>query len=192
MSYIDLIKEKAKADRKTIVLPETNDKRTLIAAARIMQEKIADIIMVGNEEKIMDGARWLEVELDDVTVIDPEKYEKFDEYVQLLYETRKSKGMTLEKAEEILKTDYLTFGVIMVKANDADGMVAGACHATADTLRPALQILKTAPGVKLVSSGCAELRIWRKRNLPFCGLWSESGSYGGRTGRYCGNFCKEL
>lgn len=151
MSYIDLIKEKAKADRKTIVLPETNDKRTLIAAARIMQEKIADIIMVGNEEKIMDGARWLEVELDDVTVIDPEKYEKFDEYVQLLYETRKSKGMTLEKAEEILKTDYLTFGVIMVKANDADGMVAGACHATADTLRPALQILKTAPGVKLVS-----------------------------------------
>lgn len=151
MSYIDLIKEKAKADRKTIVLPETNDKRTLIAAAHIMQEKIADIIMVGNEEKIMDGARWLEVELDDATVIDPEKYEKFDEYVQLLYETRKAKGMTLEKAEEILKTDYLTFGVMMVKANDADGMVAGACHATADTLRPALQILKTAPGVKLVS-----------------------------------------
>lgn len=151
MSYIDLIKDKAKADRKTIVLPETNDKRTLIAAARIMQEKIADIIMVGNEEKIMDGARWLEVELDDATVIDPEKYDKFDEYVQLLYETRKSKGMTMEKAEELLRTDYLTFGVMMVKANDADGMVAGACHATADTLRPALQILKTAPGVKLVS-----------------------------------------
>lgn len=151
MSYIDLIKDKAKADRKTIVLPETNDKRTLIAAAHIMQEKIADIIMVGNEEKIMDGARWLEVELDDATVIDPEKYDKFDEYVQLLYETRKSKGMTMEKAEELLRTDYLTFGVMMVKANDADGMVAGACHATADTLRPALQILKTAPGVKLVS-----------------------------------------
>lgn len=151
MSYIDLIKDKAKADRKTIVLPETNDKRTLIAAAHIMQEKIADIIMVGNEEKIMDGARWLEVELDDATVIDPEKYDKFDEYVQLLYDTRKSKGMTMEKAEELLRTDYLTFGVMMVKANDADGMVAGACHATADTLRPALQILKTAPGVKLVS-----------------------------------------
>lgn len=151
MSYIDLIKEKAKADRKTIVLPETNDKRTLIAAAHIVEEKIADIIMIGNEEKIMDGARWLEVELDGVTVIDPEKYEKFDEYAQLLYETRKAKGMTPEKAVEILKTDYLTFGVIMVKANDADGMVAGACHATADTLRPALQILKTAPGVKLVS-----------------------------------------
>lgn len=151
MSYIDLIKEKAKADRKTIVLPETNDKRTLIAAAHIMKEGIADIIMIGNQEKIMDGARWLEVELDDVTVIDPEECDKFDEYAELLYETRKSKGMTLEKATEILKKDYLTFGVIMVKANDADGMVAGACHATADTLRPALQILKTAPGVKLVS-----------------------------------------
>lgn len=151
MSYIDLIKEKAKADRKTIVLPETNDKRTLIAAAHIIQEGIADIIMIGNKEKIMDGARWLEVELDEVTVIDPEECDKFDEYVELLYETRKSKGMTVEKATEILKKDYLTFGVIMVKANDADGMVAGACHATADTLRPALQILKTAPGVKLVS-----------------------------------------
>lgn len=151
MSYIDLIKEKAKADKKTIVLPETNDKRTLIAAAKILKEEIADIIMIGNREKIMDGARWLEVELDGVTVIDPEDCEKFDEYAQLLYETRKSKGMTMEKAAEILKEDYLTFGVIMVKANDADGMVAGACHATADTLRPALQILKTAPGVKLVS-----------------------------------------
>jgi phosphate acetyltransferase len=74
-----------------------------------------------------------------------------EKYVQLLYETRKAKGMTIEKAREKLLDDYLTFGVMMVKANDADGMVAGACHATADTLRPALQILKTAPGVKLVS-----------------------------------------
>ena len=151
MSYIDLIKEKARADRKTIVLPETNDKRTLIAASHIMKEKIADIIMVGNEEKIMDGARWLEVDLDNVKVVNPEACDKFEEYVNLLYETRKAKGMTPEKAHEILLKDYLTFGVIMVKANDADGMVAGACHATADTLRPALQILKTAPGVKLVS-----------------------------------------
>ena len=151
MSYIDTIKEKARADRKTIVLPETNDKRTLIAAAHVLQEGIANIIMVGNEEKIMDGAGWLEVDLNGVTVIDPTKTDKLDEYVELLYETRKSKGMTVEKAREILLSDPLTFGVIMVKANDADGMVAGACHATADTLRPALQILKTAPGVKLVS-----------------------------------------
>ena len=151
MSYIDIIKEKARSDRKTIVLPETNDKRTLIAASHIIEEGIANIIMVGNEEKIMDGAGWLEVDLTGVRVIDPTKCEKLDEYVQLLYETRKHKGMTPEKARQILLTDNMTFGVIMVKANDADGMVAGACHATADTLRPALQILKTAPGVKLVS-----------------------------------------
>ena len=151
MSYIDIIKDKARMDRKTIVLPETTDKRTLIAAAHILKEGIANIIMIGNEEKIMDGATWLEIELDGVKIIDPENCEKLDEYVELLYETRKAKGMTIEKARDILHKDPLTFGVIMVKANDADGMVAGACHATADTLRPALQILKTAPGVTLVS-----------------------------------------
>ena len=151
MSYIDIIKEKARQDKKTIVLPETNDKRTLIAASHILEEGIANIIMVGNEEKIMDGAGWLEVDLTGVKVVDPKNCEKLDDYVNLLYETRKSKGMTVEKAREILLKDYLTFGVVMVKANDADGMVAGACHATADVLRPSLQILKTAPGVKLVS-----------------------------------------
>lgn len=152
MAYIDKIKERAKIDRKTIVLPESNDKRTLLAAAEIIKEGIANIIMVGNEEKIRDGAGWLEVDLDDVTVIDPETTDKMDTYINLLYETRKSKGMTIEKATEILHNDYLTFGIMMVKNNDADGMVAGACHSTADTLRPALQILKTAPGVKLVSA----------------------------------------
>ncbi len=152
MSYIDIIKDKARSDRKTIVLPETNDKRTLIAASTILKDKIADIIMIGNEEKILDGAGWLDIELDGVQIIDPSKSEKLDSYVELLYETRKAKGMTLEKAREILLTDYLTFGIVMVKANDADGMVAGACHATADTLRPALQILKTAEGTKLVSA----------------------------------------
>ncbi len=152
MSYIDLMKEKARQDIKTIVLPETNDKRTLIATAQILKEGIADIIMVGDEEKIMDGARWLEVELDGVKVVNPKCCDKFEEYADLLYETRKAKGMTPEKAREILLNDYLTFGIVMVKAGDADGMVAGACHATADTLRPALQILKTAAGTKLVSA----------------------------------------
>ena len=152
MSYIDMIKERARLDKKTIVLPESNDKRTLLAAARIVEEGIADIIMIGDEEKIMDGAGWLEVDLSKVTVINPKTTPKLDDYVNLLYETRKAKGMTPEKAREILLNDYLTFGIVMVKANDADGMVAGACHSTADTLRPALQILKTAPGVKLVSA----------------------------------------
>lgn len=151
MSFIDGIKEKAKKDKKTIVLPETMDKRTLMAAAEIVKEGIADLILVGDNEKIMDGARWLELDLNGVKVINPQTTPKLDDYIEVLYECRKAKGMTPEMAREILLTDYLTFGVVMVKNNDADGMVAGACHATADTLRPALQILRTAPGVKLVS-----------------------------------------
>ena len=151
MAFIDIIKEKAKSDRKTIVLPETNDKRTLIAAATIMKENIANIIMVGKEEKIMDGAGWLDLDLSKVTVVDPDTYEKTGEYIEKFYELRKSKGMTMEKAQAILMNDPLTFGVMMVKCNDADGMVAGAGHASADVLRPSLQILRTAPGVKLVS-----------------------------------------
>ena len=131
MSYIDIIKDKARMDKKTIVLPETTDKRTLIAASHVLEEGIANIIMIGNREKIMDGATWLEIDLSGVKIVDPDNCEKMDEYVNLLYETRKAKGMTPEKAREILSHDYLTFGVIMVKANDADGMVAGACHATA-------------------------------------------------------------
>ncbi len=149
--YIEKIKEKARSDIKTIVMPETTDKRTLIAASHIIDEGIANVILVGNEEKILDGAGWLDIDLTGVNIIDPRNTDKLDTYVEMLYEIRKSKGMTPDKAREILLADGLTFGVMMVKANDADGMVAGACHATADVLRPALQILKTAPGVKLVS-----------------------------------------
>ncbi len=151
MAFIDLMKAKAKQDKQTIVLPESKDKRTLIAAAQILQEGTADLIMVGKEEKIMDGAGWLEVDLTGLKVVDPDTDPKFDHYAETLFELRKHKGMTKEKAEEILKTDYITYGVMMVKEKDADGLVAGACHATADTLRPALQILKTAPGTELVS-----------------------------------------
>lgn len=151
VSYIDHIKERARADKKKIVLPETTDKRTLIAASNILREGIADIIMIGREEKIKDGAGWLDVNLEGVTIIDPVESDKLEEYVELLYQIRKAKGMTIDKARTILLEDYLTFGVMMVKANDADGMVAGACHPTVDVLRPSLQILKTAPGVKLVS-----------------------------------------
>ena len=163
MSYIDMIKERARLDKKTIVLPESNDKRTLLAAARIVEEGIADIIMIGDEEKIMDGAGWLEVDLSKVKVVNPKTTPKLDDYVNLLYETRKAKGMTPEKAREILLNDYLTFGIVMVKANDADGMVdrkstrQNSSHGVqsrmpSSALRPALQILKTAPGVKLVSA----------------------------------------
>lgn len=151
MAFIDLMKEKARQDKQTIVLPESEDKRTLTAAAQILKEGTADLILIGNEEKIMDSAKWLEVDLTGVTVVDPENDPKFAHYAETLYELRKNKGMTPEKAQETLKNDYITYGVMMVKEKDADGLVAGACHATADTLRPALQILKTAPGTELVS-----------------------------------------
>ena len=151
MAFIDLMKEKARQDKQTIVLPESKDKRTLIAAAQILEEGTADLIMIGKEEKILDGAGWLEVDLTGIKVVDPDLDPNFAHYAETLFELRKHKGMTLEKAEEILREDYITYGVMMVKEKIADGLVAGACHATADTLRPALQILKTAPGTELVS-----------------------------------------
>lgn len=181
MSYIDIIKDKARMDRKTIVLPETTDKRTLIAAAQIIQEGIANIIMIGDAEKIMDGATWLEIDLTGVKIVNPLLCEKLEDYVQLLYETRKNKGMTVEKAREILLSDPLTFGVIMVKANDADGMVAGACHATAgypsSCLTDSEDSARREAGIRFLSDVCTGLRIWREWNLPVCRLWTESGSY---------------
>ena len=152
MSYIDSIKERAKQNKKTICLPETEDKRTLLAAAKVLEEGIADVVLVGNEEKVHDSAEWLNIDLSGATIVDPAASPKLAAYVELLYETRKAKGMTMEKAKELLLTDNLFFGVMMVKAGDADGMVAGACHSTANVLRPSLQILKTAPGTKLVSA----------------------------------------
>ena len=152
MSYIDSIKERAKQNKKTICLPETEDKRTLLAAAKVLEEGIADLVLIGSEEKVKDSADWLNIDLSGAAIVDPATSPKLDAYVELLYETRKAKGMTMEKARELLLNDNLFFGVMMVKAGDADGMVAGACHSTANVLRPSLQILKTAPGTKLVSA----------------------------------------
>lgn len=150
VGFIDAIKERAKQNKKTIVLPETNDRRTLEAASKILAEGIADLVLVGNKEEIEKGAEGLDIS--NATIVDPMKSDKLKAYIDLLVELRKNKGMTPEKAEELLTKDYLFFGVTMVKAGDADGMVAGACHATADVLRPSLQILKTAPNTKLVSA----------------------------------------
>lgn len=150
MGFIDGIKERAKQNIKTIVLPETEDRRTLEAASRILAEGVANIILVGKKEAIEKGSAGLD--LSKATIIDPETTEKLQGYIDLLVEVRKSKGMTPEQAREILTKDYPYFAVTMVKAGDADGMVSGAVHSTADTLRPSLQILKTAPGTKLVSS----------------------------------------
>jgi phosphate acetyltransferase len=150
MSFIDQIKKKASQNLKTIVLPETEDIRTLEAAAVALKEGIANLILIGDKDKITKAAKGLD--LSAAIMVDPKHSDKLRTYIDLLVELRKSKGMTPEKAKKLLTEDNLYYGVAMVKAGDADGMVAGACHATADVLRPSLQILKTAPGTKLVSA----------------------------------------
>lgn len=150
MGFIDVIKERAKADRKTIVLPETEDRRTYEAAAQILAEGTADIILVGTQEAIQKGSEGLDISK--ATIVDPATNPKTQSYIDKLVELRSKKGMTPEQAKDILLNQYLYYGVMMVKMGDADGMVSGACHSTADTLRPCLQILKTKPGTKLVSA----------------------------------------
>lgn len=151
MGFIDVVKERARKNKKKIVLPETEDVRIIKAAARIIREEIADLILIGDREEILHRARIYGYNLDLAEIINPKSFEKLDAYVDCLVELRKKKGMTREKAEHLLTTDYLHFSVMMVKMEDADGMVAGACHATADVLRPSLQILKTAPETEIVS-----------------------------------------
>ena len=150
MGFIDTIKARAKADKKTIVLPESEDRRTYEAAAQILKEDLANLIIIGSEEAVKKGSEGLDVSK--ATIVDPEKNEKTQAYVDKLVELRAKKGMTPEKARETILNDYTYYGVMMVKMGDADGMVSGACHSTADTLRPCLQILKTKPGTKLVSA----------------------------------------
>ena len=150
MAFIDILKAKAKANKKTIVLPETEDRRTYEAAAKILAEGIANIVLVGSEEAVKKGSEGLDIS--GATVVDPATSEKTAAYIDKLVELRSKKGMTPEQAKEILLNQYLYYGVMMVKMGDADGMVSGACHSTADTLRPCLQILKTKPGTKLVSA----------------------------------------
>jgi phosphate acetyltransferase len=150
MGFIDDIKIRAKQNKKTIVLPETWDRRTLEAANTALAEGIADIVLIGNKEEILKKADGLD--LSKALFVDPMKTDKLDSYVDLLVELRKNKGMTPEKARELLTQKPLYFGVTMVKAGDADGMVAGAVNSTADVLRSALQVIKTAPGTKLVSA----------------------------------------
>ena len=150
MGFIDVIKARAKANKKTIVLPETEDRRTYEAAAQILAEGVADIILVGTEEAVKAGSEGLDIS--GATIVDPAKSDRTQAYIDKLVELRSKKGMTPEQAKEILLNQYLYYGVMMVKMGDADGMVSGACHSTADTLRPCLQILKTKPGTKLVSA----------------------------------------
>ena len=152
MGFIEILKERAKANIKTIVLPETEDKRTLEAADKILKQGIARLILIGNEEEVKKSAAESGFDISGAKIVDPATNEKTPAYIDKLVELRQKKGMTPEQAKEILLNQYLYYGVMMVKMGDADGMVSGACHSTADTLRPCLQILKTAPGTKLVSA----------------------------------------
>ncbi len=150
MGFIDTIKARAKANKKTIVLPESMDRRTFEAAQTILKEEIADLIIIGTPEEITKNSEGLDIT--GATLIDPFTSEKTQGYIDAFVELRKSKGMTPEEARKTLLGDYMYYACMMVKMGDADGVVSGACHSTSNTLRPSLQIIKTKPGVKLVSA----------------------------------------
>lgn len=150
MSFIEKIKQRARASKKRIILPETSDVRVLKAAQQIISEEIADVILIGNKDEIMSVDEG--IDLSKAEFVDPLEFSEMDEYITTLVDFRKHKGMTIESAKEILTTQPLYLGVMMVKQGHADGMVAGAAYSTADVLRPSLQILKTALGTKMVSS----------------------------------------
>lgn len=153
MSFIDGIKERARKEIKTIVLPEADDLRVLKATEQIIKEEFAKIVLIGQKDKIQNLAKENNININGAKIVDPKTSEKHQEYVELLYNLRKHKGMTIEQAEEFVN-DPVYFGTLMLKDtnSEADGLVSGAAHSTSDTLRPALQILKTAPGTKLVSA----------------------------------------
>ncbi len=150
MAFIDEIKAKAKSNKKTVILPESMDRRTFEAAAEILAEDIANLIIIGTDEEVAKNSEGLDISK--ATIINPNTYEKTQEYINGFYELRKAKGMTPEEAEKTLLGDYMYYACMMVKMGDGDGIVSGACHSTANTLRPSLQIIKTAPGTKLVSA----------------------------------------
>ena len=147
MNFIESIKERAKKDIKTIVLPESMDERVIEAANIIVKENIANLIVIGKEEELRE-----KLNSDKVSIIDPSTSELTEDLANKLFELRKEKGMTLEEAKRLLLEDYMYFACMLIKDGKADGAVSGACHSTSNTLRPALQIIKTAPGVELVSA----------------------------------------
>ena len=150
-TFIEQLKERAKKDIKTIVLAEGEEIRTLKAAEMVKKEGYAKIILVGNPDKIKAMAAAENLDIDGIKIVDSENSEKNEEYANVFYELRKKKGITPEQAAETIK-DPSYYAVMMVKQGDADGMVSGACHSTANTLRPCLQVIKTKPGTKLVSA----------------------------------------
>ncbi len=151
MNLIESIIARAKADKQRIVMPEGTEKRTLQAADKLIQDGVANIILIGNKNQIMDLSKELSLSnIGNATIVDPKNNEKKQTYIDLLVELRKSKGMTPEQAE-VLVENPLYLACLMIKNGDADGEIAGAENTTGDVLRPALQIIRTTPGVSVVS-----------------------------------------
>ena len=151
MSFIEEIKQRAKKDIKTIILPEAEDKRVLEAASKVVEQGFAKIVLIGDKEQIFENSKNYQLDLSKCEIIDIKTSNKKQEYANKLYELRKEKGLSQEEAIQLIE-EPIYFGMMMLKEREADGLVSGACHSTANTLRPALQILKTAPGTKLVSA----------------------------------------
>ena len=151
MKFIESIRAKARSDRKTIVLPETEDDRTILAAARVLSDQVASIVLLCDPDTVAESASRLGVSLDGARVVDPKDSPDAERYAAMLAEIRAKKGMSPDEARRLVLGDRLYFGIMMVKAGDADGLVSGACHTSADMLRPALQIIRTKPGRKVAS-----------------------------------------
>ena len=164
MSLMNEIVERAKANKQRIVLPEGTEERTLKAADQLLADEVADLILIGNPDEIMGLAKgWGLENIGKATILDPENHPKKEEYAELLCELRKKKGMTIEEARQLV-VNPLYLGCLIIKAGDADGQLAGAKNTTGDVLRPALQIIKTTPGITCVSGGMLLLT-----QAPECG-----------------------
>ena len=164
MTLIEQLIERAKANKQRIVLPEATEERTLKAANQILTDGVAELILIGNPQEIEEKAKeWGLGNINKATIVDPENNPKAEEYAQLLAQLRAKKGMTIEQAREIVKNP-LYLGCLIIKSGDADGQLAGAFNTTGDVLRPALQIIKTAPGITCVSGAMLLLT-----HAPECG-----------------------
>ncbi|MGH4050516.1 MAG: phosphate acetyltransferase [Clostridium sp.] len=151
MTFIEKICKKAQADKKRIVLPEGEEERTIRASEIIKNKSLADVVLIGDISVIKAKAVKFGVNIEGIEIADPKTSDKAEIYAKEFYELRKKKGMTIEKAAEIVK-DPVYFATMMLKMGEVDGMVSGAVHYTGDLLRPGMQIIKTAPGMKIVSS----------------------------------------
>ena len=150
MNFIDNVKKRAKKDKKTIVLPESMDERVIEAASKVIEEDIANIIIIGDKEEI--DKNYPNYDISKAKIINPESSELTEDLINHLVELRKHKGMTYEEAKKLILEDYMYFACMLVKDSFADGVVSGACHSSSNTLRPALQIIKTKPDTLLVSA----------------------------------------